>query len=80
MGPSPATRKTPTCLQAAIALPAPSPLKRGVARSRVAAAIVVVLGPPRASTGYQEPARATEEGHLRPQVTSGGSEGWSGFL
>lgn len=36
---------TPTWPRAAIASPAPSPLKRGVARSRVVAAIVVVLAP-----------------------------------
>jgi hypothetical protein len=56
----------PTCLQEATSLPAPSPLKRGVARSRVAAAIVVVLG-----HGY----RVLGTGNPRVQLRKG-TCGW----
>lgn len=65
----------PTCSWAALALPAPSPLKRGVARSRVVAAMVVVRPPRRR---YRVPARAMRKGQLRLQDTSGGSEGPEG--
>lgn len=43
-GSEPSYPPRPSCLRAASVQPAPSPLKRGVARNRVAAAIVVVLG------------------------------------
>lgn len=43
-GSEPSYPPRPSRLRAACVQPAPSPLKRGVARNRVAAAIVVVLG------------------------------------
>lgn len=74
---------TPACPRTprVIALPAPSPLKRGVARSKVVTAIAVVLTPRVPVRGTRCP--RVQLGQLQLEVTSGGSEdqeGKSGHL
>lgn len=71
-------RTTPIGPQPATVLPSPSPLKRGVVRSKVVAAIVVVLTPRGPGTEYPVPARALRNDQWQLEDTSGGSEGREG--